>query len=280
MNEAARLVQDWLSNRGKSSNTIKAYVTDVKMFFIEMNLEEVELDELDELAARWMNSHRRLISPKTVARRITSMRALGRCIQLKVLAEYSTPTPPRALPHPLPRLAADLVAMARAASNDEQRCIIALTGMCGLRITEAREVEHSWFDLHNMILTVRGKGDKSREIPISREAWAFIAPQFLSTKLRNCATVLLVSDRHAREVITKLGIRAGVSRPVSSHDMRATFATLAYEASGNDIRAVQELLGHSSIEQTQLYTGVALAAMRKATNLNLFSTNNEEDDDD
>lgn len=236
------------------------------MFFQEMELHLINLVDLEDLAAQWMNMKRRVIPAKTLARRITSMRSFGRCMGVPVLVDYTAPTPARAIPHPLPGLAKDLQAMLAVARNDEQRTLIALTGLCGCRITEARDTRPEDFDLHDMVLTIRGKGDKTRKVPISPLAWSVMCSTVTRAMLDRSTTVVEFTDRHAREIITRLGSRAGISRPVSTHDLRATFATIAYNNSKGNIRAVQELLGHSSVVQTQLYTGVAMAAMRGAAN--------------
>lgn len=265
LQEATDRIHAWLSSRGRSDNTIKGYVSDIAMFFQEMDLEEVEIDNLNFMAVTWMNQRRRIVAPKTLTRRITSMRALGRCLGVAMLEEYSAPTPASSMPHPLPGLAADIEKMLAVALSDRQRTLVALLALCGLRISEARQVAPTDFDLHNMLLTVRGKGDKTRIVPVSQQAWSVMSPCVVEATLSKWPTVILYTDRHARELITKLGARAKLARPISSHDLRATFGTLAYALTGN-IRAVQELLGHASVEQTVLYTGVRLAEMRAAAN--------------
>jgi integrase/recombinase XerC len=167
------------------------------------------------------------------------------------------------MPHPLPGLKDDIEKLFAVTQTDKQKTLLALLVLCGLRITEAREVSPSDFDLHNMILTVRGKGDKTRLVPVSQAAWKVMSPCVVEAMLNGSQTVLTYADRHARELITRLGARAKLSRPISSHDLRSTFGALAYAETG-DIRAVQELLGHASVEQTVLYTGVKLKQMRAA----------------
>ena len=73
-------------------------------------------------------------------------------------------------------------------------------------------------------------------------------------------------DRFSRELIKNLGRRAGVRREISSHDLRATFATEALGHCDNNIRVVQELLGHASVNTTEIYTGVRMDQMKKAVN--------------
>ena len=70
-------------------------------------------------------------------------------------------------------------------------------------------------------------------------------------------------DRSARKCITSLGRKAGLSRAISSHDLRATFATILNDRNVN-IRVIQELLGHSSVATTEIYTGVGMQALADA----------------
>lgn len=154
----------------------------------------------------------------------------------------------------------------KVARNDSQRALLALCGLCGLRISEALSICPQNFKLAEMMLEVRGKGDKTRFVPVSPEAWDLLIIPVTRAMCENDREVINLKDRFARRVITNLGIKAGLRRHISSHDLRATFATAVYDKTG-DIRLVQELLGHSSVETTQLYTGVLLSKMRDAVQL-------------
>lgn len=272
--DATGAVRKYLTSRGKSEHTVKAYTTDVRMFFGEMSLDSVNLDDLEEYAATWLTKYRRTIAAKTTSRRLTSMRTLGVCYGLAILREYSAPTPARGVPHPLPDGKKDLQRMLDAASNEDQRVLIALMGLCGLRVTEARSVGPKDFDVHAKTLRIRGKGDKERIVPLSKAAWSILCAAVTKAWLEKKSTIVSYSDRSARECITRVAARAGVRRPVASHDLRATFATEAHNNTLN-VRAVQELLGHASVEQTVLYTGVLDEQMRSAAN---FLEEDDEED--
>lgn len=154
--------------------------------------------------------------------------------------------------------------MEQSAINCEQRALIGLCGYAGLRIHEALACTPDWFDLHNMTLNVRGKGDKQRIIPISERAWGAVQDAYIQAKLSG-GRLINYKDRSARKAVTSMGRKAKLSRAVSSHDLRATFATAAYDHTLNQ-RAVQELLGHASGTQTEVYIGVRLNAMTEAVN--------------
>ena len=152
------------------------------------------------------------------------------------------------------------------ATNERYKALIAFCGLEGCRVAEALAVKPCDFDLDEMELTIRGKGDKTRIVPVSTAAWDVLQIPVTRAFVSGGCEVVGLKDRFARRVITDLGKRAGLRRPISSHDLRATFATEVYNRT-LDIRLVQELLGHSSSQTTELYTGVQRAAMRKAVEL-------------
>jgi len=184
-----------------------------------------------------------------------------------MLRDYSTPTPAKGQPHPLPEGMSGVERLIEHARNDQQRALVALCGMLGCRVAEALTVQPTDFNTGEMLLTIRGKGDKTRRVPISNRAWDVLA---MPVTRAMCAgpnvPVVGLKDRFARRVITDLGVKAGLKRHISSHDLRATFATAIYDKT-LDLRLTQELLGHSSSATTELYTGVSLENMRKAVEL-------------
>lgn len=214
-----------------------------------------------------MNNSKRRLAPRTCKRRLTSIREFSEFHGIpKILPKFKLPSPGEPIPHPLPGLRADLENMLANCKADKQRCLIALLGLEGLRLEEARNLKIDNLDIDEMTISVFGKGAKVRVIPITELAWPYIYPQIIDRRISGAAgTDVLVpySDRGARNFITELGVRAGVSIPVASHDLRMTFATLAY-GNGMDILAVQGWLGHADVNQTQGYIKSGMSRMRKA----------------
>lgn len=258
---ATEELQDFLSQRGRSDLTIRAYKTDLKMFWQEMELTEINLNDLERIAAQWLNKYRHVVGPKTTGRRLTTMRNLGLVYDREILKKYSAPTPARSIPHPLPKGTKDLKRLLDVCNSEEHKLLIAMCGLLGMRVSEARNARSSDFDFAHQIVTIVGKGHKVRKVPISPYAWSLLLPMLVRAHLERDGQLVGMSDRTARALITNLGTRAGIDRPISSHDLRATFGTEAYQHS-KDLRAVQELLGHASPQQTQLYTGISQDAMR------------------
>jgi site-specific recombinase XerD len=266
--ESIEQFRSWLCGRGKSVNTAKAYSTDLRMFLqaVSPTSDPVPMEEFDELAASWLTRDRYKAAQKTTGRRLTSLRAFAKWAGWgEVLDDYDAPKPARSLPHPLPEGMEGVRRLIQLAPTDAQKTLIALCGMCGCRVGEALDITTECFDLERMNLTIRGKGDKTRVVPIATEAWEIMAVQVVRS-YQSGKTVCDLRDRHARKIITNLGRKARFRRSISSHDLRATFGTHVYDKT-KDIRVVQELLGHSTSAQTELYIGVKDDALRKAVEL-------------
>lgn len=219
----------------------------------------------DDIACEYLTAYRNEASPKTTGRRKTAFKAYARWAHIDVpgLEDYSAPTPASAVPHPLPEGIDGVKRLVKVCDTDEQACLIGLCGMAGLRISEARKVEWIDLDLETMMLHVRGKGDKGRHVPVSQTLLRLMVAMLAS---RPHGPLIMMPDRTARRCITRMGHRARLKRDISSHDLRATFGTAAYDKT-KDIRVVQELLGHASSATTEGYIGVRQQALHDAADL-------------
>lgn len=260
--------RQWCTARGRAENTTRAYTSDLREFLKAAGENgKIMQEEYEELAMSWLNLRRMQVSPKTTARRLTSVRGFAKWANWgKVLEEYIAPTPGKTIPHPLPEGLDGVQRMISCAKNHEQAALVAFGGEVGLRISESLSCTTENFDLHSMLLTIRGKGDKTRTVPVSERAWDHLMPAYALAMTKPDKRLVSYKDRFARQIVTNLGSRASLKRPVSSHDLRATFATALLD-SGANLRIVQELLGHASSETTEIYTGVTMDSMRKAVEL-------------
>lgn len=263
--ETIDLFRSWCIGRARSENTVKAYSSDLKAFLNAAGAEgQITMEEYEELAMSWLNLTRLKMSPSTTSRRLTSVRAFAKWAGWPVVLEdYIAPTPGKPMPHPLPEGLDGVRRMIEQAKNHQQVALVALGGFVGLRISESLNITTDCFDLDAMMLTVRGKGDKTRVVPVSPVAWTNLVPAYALALSHPDKKLVDYKDRFARQVITNLGKRAKLQRKVSSHDLRATFATAAHDKTLN-LRVVQELLGHASSQTTETYTGVGVAQMREA----------------
>lgn len=248
-----------LTLQGTSANTVKAYRSDL-LSLLEYSQMQPSHQSLDPefLAAGWLTSFRATLAPATTKRRLAAVRSLMRSNgNPNFLMNYRAPSIGKPEPHPLPGGMADTFAMLRVTRTAQERALVALCGLAALRVGEACGQRTTGLNRTERTLTVLGKGSKLRTIPLRPDAYKILSeypgPLFVGG----------MAERQASKIITRLGQVAKVARPVSTHDLRATFATAMYRET-KDLRAVQEYLGHSSIVTTQVYTGISMADMRKA----------------
>jgi len=257
--------RNWCTGRGRSANTVRAYSTDLRMFLLAAGEDSISLDEFEEMAQSWLNMTRQKAKPKTTQRRLTSLRSFAMWAGMEgVLKDYIPPQPGRAIAHPIPEGFSGIEAMIEVARTDEQRALVALCGFAGLRIGEALNTTADWIDVPEQLITVRGKGDKTRTVPMSDRCWRNVASTYImAVSTHRDAPLIHYKDSGARSLIRVLGRKAGLQRDVSSHDLRMTFGTEVYNH-GRDLRVAQELLGHASSNTTEIYTGVTVDKMRSA----------------
>lgn len=184
------------------------------------------------------------------------------------LSEYIPPTPAKPQPHPIKEGMEGLERLMTVSRSPSERSLLGLTFLCGLRVTEARRVTPEHVDMFRDTLVVEGKGERRRIVPLgltAREVIQERLDEIDKEGLPEDTPLIDVADKTARRWITRMGKEAGIGRPISSHDGRATFATQVLNHTQN-IRVVQELLGHASVAQTEVYTGVSMDSMKQAVN--------------
>lgn len=257
-----------LSANGMSKNTTRAYRADLMGLLEGMDppatddpkdFERVVLEYIADQRVGWADS--------TLKRKLACFRSFGRSHEWDwFLARYKQPVLAAGIAHPIPEGVEGVIRMIECSKKPVHKAVITLTGLCGLRVGEALEIRPSMIDEDSMTMKVHGKGNKTRTIPIDDFAYQQLLPVLLRCWKNNDLLVPL-HERSARRAIKSAAVKAGLSRPVASHDMRMTFGTVAYYNSGGDIRAVQELLGHSSSHTTENYTQVSMDKMRAAANI-------------
>jgi integrase/recombinase XerD len=154
------------------------------------------------------------------------------------------------------------------------RAILELLYGAGLRISELVGLDVDDVDLEDAAVRVLGKGSKERLVPIGRMARDAVAayltrgrPALATGRSRGALFLNTRGGRLTRQSCSRLldahRTRAGITRVVTPHDLRHSFATHLLEG-GADVRVVQELLGHASVATTQVYTLVTNEHLRAA----------------
>ena len=132
----------------------------------------------------------------------------------------------------------------------------------GIRVSEMAGLNYEDIDFENQVIRILGKGKKERIVPVGERALTAIAKyrnmlghSFVPLFLNKNHTRLL--DRSMRKILSKIVMECNLSVPVSPHTLRHSFATHMLD-SGADLRGIQEILGHSSLSTTQIYTHVTV----------------------
>lgn len=288
MNEIVAEFIDYLRGvKNYSPHTATAYENDVRDFivfyekFMGKNPQINDIAQVDTLGLRSFlaDRQRRGLSPKSTARALSSVRGfykfLGRQYGVKndAIGLISAPKVPRKLSKAIDPI--DVENMHGAIREIDAHepwiaardwALVLLLFGCGLRISEALSLTNQ--DVHGRpdILRIIGKGNKERLIPVLPAVWDAIGKYIdmrpfgndVNDTLFRSVRGLPMSARMAEKVIEKLRCYLQLPDYVTPHALRHTFAT-ALLSGGADLRSLQELLGHSSLSTTQLYTKVNMA---------------------
>lgn len=219
----------------------------------------------------WLSQlHHRHLSPRTMQRWLSALRSFFthaskyQWIKASPVIGISAPKASRTLPRTLDADAATRYVEAADESWLEcrDRAIVELLYSSGLRLAELVSLDLTSLSLAQSELRVVGKGRKERLLPIGRQATTALQKWLKQRTHVNLidTEALFVSQRGRRiaprtvqDRLRRLGVVQGMDQPVHPHMLRHSFASHLLESSG-DLRAVQELLGHSNIATTQIYT--------------------------
>lgn len=279
MNEAkyflCRLIYDYLdfleNIKGLSKNTTSSYQRDLNKLSKFLQASDINgfngLSE--EICSAWIaDLFQHNVSARSIQRHISSAKGFFNYLKKIGLVTdspfdlISSPKSPSHLPSVLSPEEVSQLLNFKPKNAQEKRdlAIIELIYSSGLRVSEAVNVNLNDFEDNKNFLRVLGKGSKTRLVPVGRYAqnaindW-IVEREKLSTN-DNALFVNLrgnrISTRSVQERIKNIAIMQGLP-PVNPHMLRHSFATHLLESSG-DLRSIQELLGHSSLSTTQIYT--------------------------
>ena len=157
--------------------------------------------------------------------------------------------------------------------GQRNKAIIEVLFCCGLRVSELTDLKMSDLFLDEKFIRVIGKGDKERLVPISESAiqelrfW-FVDRNVMKIKPGEEDYVFLnIHGKHLTRamiftIVKRLAAAAGITKNVSPHTLRHSFATSLLEGGAN-LRAIQEMMGHESIGTTQIYTHIDMHTLRE-----------------
>jgi integrase/recombinase XerD len=274
--ELKRFLLHLASERGLAENSLHAYRRDLEDTEDYLNAHGKSLAKptATDLRLYLQDQTRQGQSTRTVARRLAAMRLFLRYLvteghdTLAILQELDRPKPEQSLPKILSRSQVNqLIAAPDPESSLYLRdvAILELLYASGLRATELCDVKVRDANLQVGCVRVLGKGMKERIVPLGQPAAEAIAAYLAECrpKLERSASDRLFLSRTGKPLeriglwmlVEKYGRRSGLLKSISPHTLRHCFATHLL-GGGADLRVVQELLGHSDIATTQIYTHV------------------------
>jgi integrase/recombinase XerC len=286
-----RFLQSLAAERGYSAHTLRAYRADLEELAAyiagdlpakrdtESEKAAVLLAQVDAMQIRgymgYLHGRNRKI---TIARKLAAIRSFFRYLhKYRVIEENPTEgirTPKHGKPMPVFLSVDDMFRLLDAVRPEDvlglrDRAILETLYSGGVRVSELAGLDVAHVDLGSGLIRVLGKGNKERIVPIGAKSVQAIADYrqalqqqvgdlepgggalFLNKNLGRLTT------RSIARVVDKFARKCGLAVPLSPHGLRHSFATHLLDA-GADLRAVQELLGHSSLSTTQRYTHVSV----------------------
>ena len=270
--------------RNLSQNTIEAYRNDLRWLLAYVNyhglkVEAVKLEDLDNFSA---SLHDQRITPRSQARILSGVRSFFKFLLLDGFINADptellvSPHVRNALPDVLSTAEVDRLEASIDLSKWEgqrNRAIIEVLFSCGLRVSELVNLKLSNLYVEEKFVRVTGKGDKERLVPISSRALDELNAWFAD---RNAMRIkpgeedyVFLNRRGAHLTRTMIlimiksqAVAAGITKTISPHTLRHSFATALLEG-GADLIAIQAMMGHEDIATTEIYTHIDTSSLRE-----------------
>ena len=279
MLDFARYIKRFVSylevEKNYSAYTLLNYKKDLEEFsqFVRTNVEKIDYFTFRRFLA---SLARRNLSKRTIARKISTLKSFFKFL---LKEGFIKSNPASSIPYPrldkkLPAYLTEqemsglIESLPEEKENDlRDKAILELLYSCGLRISEMLTLDRDDVDLIGGVIKVKGKGKKERLLPLGRPA-ELALQKYLAKRSDNFPALFLnrfkkrLSAVGVRKIINKRARLIGLSKKISPHVFRHSFATHLLNR-GADLRSVQELLGHSDIVTTQVYTHLTTKRLRK-----------------
>ncbi len=260
--------------KGLSKNTIEAYREDLELF-LRSCPEITDISEISEDHIRKFirNQTAHGLEAKSVIRRISTIKNF--LLYLQREGKYNHPIPkiahpkkPIHLPIYLTEKEVEDLLMAPDMTKKEgirDRAMLEVMYASGLRVSELLNLTKGNVNMSKGILTIIGKGSKERRVPIGDFALEYLDKYMTEVrdKIKKLSTNVIflnkfnepISRQYFHRIIKKYAAQVGITKDISPHTLRHSFATHLLEH-GAQLRVVQEMLGHADISTTQIYTTI------------------------
>ena len=272
--------------RNFSDNTLDAYIRDIKKFslYAEKNLENSKPKAItyEDLQEYLILQSKQKISERTQARWISSIKSFFKYLLEEEIRDDNPATlleGPKLglyLPDTLSVEDVERITKNINLSTDlgvRNQCMVEVLYGCGLRVSELIELKISDINFKEGFLKVEGKGQKVRYVPLAKYTSQLIKNYIENVRINNKINKkyeenLFLNSRGSSMsrvivfiIIKELADKAGIRKNISPHTFRHSFATHMLQ-NGADLRFIQEMLGHSSITTTEIYTHLNTEELR------------------
>ena len=292
MNNLPEAAKNYLKNcqeqKRLDTKTLKAYQIDLTQFYNSFNINDIYNIPSVELEKYIANLHQNY-KPKTVKRKIASIKAFYHYLEYqdyipvnpfnKIRTRFRAPqTLPKTIPlHLMELLFTTMYQQHCTADTPYQKrktlrdiAVVETLFSTGIRISELCTLKETDVNLHDGSILIFGKGSKERLIQIGNNDVLQLLMKYKNVFYQEIEKTnhffvnpnsSPLSDQSVRRMLKKYAAIAGIHLHITPHMFRHTFATSLLEADV-DIRYIQEMLGHSSINVTEIYTHVALSKQK------------------
>lgn len=262
--------------KGLSSNTIEAYRRDLTAFidfYGNKNYSDIKRSDINSYILKLRNEN---LNPRSVMRKIASLRGFFKWLCAN---EYIKSNPTQLIEQPklpkrLPKVMSfeEISLILNSDLNKDEAVIVELLYDCGLRVSELVNLKINDIDLRSKCIKCYGKGSKERIVPFGQKALNAI-----NKYLKEREIILLENNKVSKAFLLRKDAKPKtrqdvynfirkqgekIHKHISPHTLRHSFATHLLE-NGADLRVVQELLGHSDVSTTQLYTHVTKKRLKE-----------------
>jgi site-specific recombinase XerD len=279
LEQGRQLFLSELRARGVSTHTVLAYATDIRQFIAYLEETNLAADRWDRVERADLTEYlsdlaRQGRTGVTRARKLASLRE---CCRFLAEQGYLLASPAAAIAMPRKERTARVYLrpdeytrlLSAAGGHSRDFAILQLFLQTGIRVAELVHLTIRDVDLDGRTLQVAGKGSKERIIDLEKRSLQALKhylhqrPQSLDDHLFLNYAGTGLSDRGVKKLVEKYRVQAGITKQISCHSLRHTFATYKAER-GVSAFQIQQWLGHSSVTTSQIYVHLGRTAAKKA----------------
>lgn len=258
-----------LKLRGFSERTLYAYIMNARLFLehIQKDPNDVTKDEIKEYFADLISNQK--LSQRSLALKRAALKFFFEEVFNKNIIDFKSPKIPKSIPEVLTR--EEVKKLIDIISSQKSKLIVKLLYSAGLRVSECISLKIRDLDLENEEGWIRaGKGNKDRSFGVAKSLIQEIK-KYIQT-LDEKEVYLFpgrkghITARNVQKIIEKAAQKAKIPKKVTPHKLRHSFGT-HYLEKGQNLREIQEMMGHSDVSTTQIYTSVSRKQLKKIPNL-------------